>query len=422
MDYYWSNEGTAKYVDAGNKHVGESFLGEHEDVWKDRNGNTHVDKYICEDLKKNHLCLFRHWFRNGIEDGRITVGVYCHQPTKDNRNFDFCWKKTNRYIIPIVFADNNGKPGRCLVDYPEAIDFNTLNPNFYTQWLRLNTRIGKNTYLHVGFYCHDYIPRWDENFPMEINYYECDANHVNDPITYINNGSMVNNARLVETSHNFPSFYINYFGAPLSINFIRYFDESSIVTDICNRKFAANRKYEFMENIGVVDYLSNKKFLKRLVETNFYIAEKIYKALRFVLKTKEYTFCLDSSTRNVNYKRIENIGCGFFDRIKCLHTIICSVVSPIFIAAIPGRIINYIRLQKQKAKYKTMNNHSSNYIRDNSSISKVGAKAISSRTLTRICNSVSFFWDFLRGKIRETPNVVTLFCPVDLEVEFESRI
>ncbi len=50
------------------------------------------------------------------------------------------------------------------------------------------------------------------------------------------------------------------------------------------------------------------------------------------------------------------------------------------------------------------------------------ARPFASRLFFRTVQTVMSFWDWLRGKIREANNVVTLFCPIHLEIEMECRI
>ena len=50
------------------------------------------------------------------------------------------------------------------------------------------------------------------------------------------------------------------------------------------------------------------------------------------------------------------------------------------------------------------------------------ARPFASRLFFRTVESIAGFWDWLRGKIREANNVVTFFCPIDLEIEMECRI
>ncbi|MBR1638859.1 MAG: hypothetical protein IJ688_05690 [Treponema sp.] len=50
------------------------------------------------------------------------------------------------------------------------------------------------------------------------------------------------------------------------------------------------------------------------------------------------------------------------------------------------------------------------------------AKPFASRLFFRTIQTVMSFWDWLRGKIREANNVVTFFCPIDLEINLECKI
>ena len=52
----------------------------------------------------------------------------------------------------------------------------------------------------------------------------------------------------------------------------------------------------------------------------------------------------------------------------------------------------------------------------------VVARPFASRLFFRAFESVMSLWDWLRGKIREANNVVTLFCPIATEIEMECRI
>ena len=50
------------------------------------------------------------------------------------------------------------------------------------------------------------------------------------------------------------------------------------------------------------------------------------------------------------------------------------------------------------------------------------ARPFASRLFFRTVKTVISFWDWLRGKIREANNVVTFFCPIDLEINLECKI
>ena len=45
-----------------------------------------------------------------------------------------------------------------------------------------------------------------------------------------------------------------------------------------------------------------------------------------------------------------------------------------------------------------------------------------SRLFYRVVESFMSFWDWLRGKIREANNVLTLYCPIVDEITFDCKI
>ena len=52
---------------------------------------------------------------------------------------------------------------------------------------------------------------------------------------------------------------------------------------------------------------------------------------------------------------------------------------------------------------------------------EIAALPFASRLFFRAIQTVMGFWDWIRGKIREANNVVTLFCPISTEIELECR-
>ncbi len=55
-------------------------------------------------------------------------------------------------------------------------------------------------------------------------------------------------------------------------------------------------------------------------------------------------------------------------------------------------------------------------------VAEIEARPFASRLFFRTVETVMSLWDWLRGKIREANNVITLFCPVYLEIELECKI
>ena len=53
---------------------------------------------------------------------------------------------------------------------------------------------------------------------------------------------------------------------------------------------------------------------------------------------------------------------------------------------------------------------------------EIEARPFASRIFYRAVQTVMSFWDWLRGKIREANNVVTLFCPIADEITLDCEI
>ena len=53
---------------------------------------------------------------------------------------------------------------------------------------------------------------------------------------------------------------------------------------------------------------------------------------------------------------------------------------------------------------------------------EIEARPFVSRIFFRTVETVMSLWDWLRGKIRESNNVVTFFCPIATEITLECKI
>ena len=81
-----------------------------------------------------------------------------------------------------------------------------------------------------------------------------------------------------------------------------------------------------------------------------------------------------------------------------------------------NRVIDFV------ADVKTELIHSGNSYRSTEDEITITVVSFASRLFFRTVETVLSLWDWLRGKIRETNNIVSLYCPIDLEIEIEARI
>ena len=86
------------------------------------------------------------------------------------------------------------------------------------------------------------------------------------------------------------------------------------------------------------------------------------------------------------------------------------------------RRIDYTRLLEPDPNIESFVERKQQLFRNAESQSMFEALPFASRLFFRTVQTVLSFWDWVRGKIREANNVVTLFCPVYLEIELECKI
>ena len=130
----------------------------------------------------------------------------------------------------------------------------------------------------------------------------------------------------------------------------------------------------------------------------------------------------DSAMRALRKVILKTEAVGFTDNVQKLLLILRSCFS---IGSLSGSVSNkstYKRLTESSVEnQEVLLRHGDNFraFTDEANIEDV---PLASRLFFRTVQTVLSFWDWVRGKIREANNVVTLFCPVYLEIELECKI
>ena len=112
----------------------------------------------------------------------------------------------------------------------------------------------------------------------------------------------------------------------------------------------------------------------------------------------------------------------FSDSLQQLLLIIRSMFSGAGIWDSSSHVADYKRLPKSVVDDEELIIHSGDNFRRFTDEVDFKALPFASRLFFRTVQTVMNFWDWLRGKIREANNVVSLFCPVHLEIELECKI
>ncbi|WP_222864157.1 hypothetical protein [Treponema sp. Marseille-Q3903] len=128
------------------------------------------------------------------------------------------------------------------------------------------------------------------------------------------------------------------------------------------------------------------------------------------------------NSRSNRMKKEYSDGCSFSDSLQQLLLIIRSVFSNGDALDSSSHVADYKRLPESVVDDKELIIRSGDNFR--SFIDEVDFEALpfASRLFFRTVQTVISVWDWLRGKIREANNVVTLFCPIADEITLECRI
>lgn len=128
------------------------------------------------------------------------------------------------------------------------------------------------------------------------------------------------------------------------------------------------------------------------------------------------------NSRSNRIKKEYSDGCSFSDFLQQLLLIIRSVFSNGDALDSSSHVADYKRLPESVVDDKELIIRSGDNFR--SFIDEVDFEALpfASRLFFRTVQTVISVWDWLRGKIREANNVVTLFCPIADEITLECRI
>ena len=150
------------------------------------------------------------------------------------------------------------------------------------------------------------------------------------------------------------------------------------------------------------DVNTNNRVIKRLIATSKKITSEIKSRMFFFRGFTEYKELTDETLRQLLIRR---------SGIEVLLTIDKF-----------SRLLSFNRVIDFVADVKTELIRSGNSYRSTEDEITITVVSFASRLFFRTVETVLSLWDWLRGKIRETNNIVSLYCPIDLEIEIEARI
>ena len=122
-----------------------------------------------------------------------------------------------------------------------------------------------------------------------------------------------------------------------------------------------------------------------------------------------------------SYKILKNENIVFLDSVQKLLLLIRSCLSGFYSSDSTSHIANYKKeIETTAGNYENLTRFGENK-RSFEDEAEIVARPFASRIFFRTVETVMSFWDWLRGKIREANNVVTLFTPVVLEITLNEK-
>ena len=426
---------------AGNQHIGSNYA-QYQYLWKPGSGGDYGTVELYEEDR-----IFVYQFNplyDQRDDGILAVEFYYYyrKPTSE-KFYEYCYHAEDFYIYPfLAWYDEDGEDGGAwggittidsqkisLVGRESGWIHVTLHVDEYI-WGRFtnNGKTFDNT-IYIGVYSPILVLNWDTSsanasggvVPYEIfwNFDDYEDDTVYDLMTGGNLEDCYEGRRQI---NDYPSFYITYRDVtPESFNYA--VNEQSVVNvassvarktvlkklmaEIKNIIGTTERHQLHIRNAGnnalsisdsfakklyftrllsetksMATLLSRKHFMARQFNDVFEpVALRDYKRLLF-RSGEEALAPADSLERSLRWKRQLDLNPGIETEVIRKQVVFRNEIDDVDVSALP----------------------------------------FASRLFFRTVQTVMGLWDWIRGKIREANNVVTLFCPVHLEIELECKV
>ena len=426
---------------AGNQHIGSNYA-QYQYLWKPGSGGDYGTVELYEEDR-----IFVYQFNplyDQRDDGVLAVEFYYYyrKPTSE-KFYEYCYYAEDFYIYPfLAWYDEDGEDGGAwggimtidsqkisLVGRESGWIHVTLHVDEYI-WGRFtnNGRTFDNT-IYIGVYSPILVLNWDTSsanvsggvVPYEIfwNFDEYEDDTFYDLMTDGNLEDCYDGRRQI---NDYPSFYITYRDVtPESFNYA--VNEQSVV-NVSSGVVRKTVLKKLMSEIKAITGTAGRHQLHKrnagvsVLGASDSFAKRVYFA-RFLSETKSMTTLLSRKhfmTRQLNdvFKPVA------FRNYKRL--LFRSGDENLIAADSYERKLAWKRQLDLNPSILTEVVRSSESFRGAIDVLEVSALPFASRLFFRTVQTVVGFWDWLRGKIREANNVVTLYSPMDLEITLESKI
>ena len=375
----------------------------------------------------------------------VSIFFYYYAPTSE-WYWDYNYGIDYKPVVPVVFAaDSNWQLTQCL----NASFYETSFVGQANGWKSLNVtltrKLVKDERIVFGVYSdlHGYASNGEVEDPnTTMSYFYWTRAHRRDyasQIAYISSPEFINQQRNISNDYEI-SLYLQYENEIESVAYTRTVLGNVRAASANTRKLVWKRSVPSLWNLS--SRLSRKTVWKRNSSSDGVLSAGAFSSnhmFRFASDSKSFSDSSDKrifffrhhedqkeiTTKSYRSNRIKfetSDGFSFGDSLQQLLLIIRSVFSSGGALDSSSHIADYKRLPEAIVDDEELIIRSGDNFRSFSDEVDFEALPFASRLFFRTVQTVMNIWDWLRGKIRETNNVLTFFCPIDLEITMECRI
>lgn len=427
---------------AGNQHIGTNYL-KNNYIWKQGLGGKTADVELYEE---DYIFVYEFFPPyDQRDDGELAIEFYYYYRKPTTSDFwNYCYDPDYFYILPFIASSNDDPRYEPVGKWWGMINYNYDKISLVGResgWIHVTLYVDEyiwgrytengQTYenpLYFGLYSPIPVFVWDNSVsggipvtPYDIlwDYSEFEDDDVYDVLT----GGYLEDCYVSRRQINdYPSFYITYHDVTPD-NFNYAVNEAAVinVSSAVNRKSVLKKLLSEIKavtgttgrhqlhirnagnhRLGVSDSFAKRMYFARLLSER--------KSMATLLSRKHFM------TRQFN-DAFEPVALKDYQRL-----LFRSGDDALVPAASIRKTLSWKRLLEIEPEIETEVIRKQVAFRNNLDEVQLAALPFASRLFFRAVETVMGFWDWLRGKIREANNVVTLFCPISTEIELECRI
>ncbi len=413
----------------------EVCIDEDEDEYADIEGET-VDE---EDIFGRRAIVPKN-----SNSTTVTIVFYYHAPTSE-WYWDYNYGIDYKPVVPVVFAaDSNWQLTQCLNASFYEVSFSGQANGWKSMNVTLTRKLVKDERIVFGVYSdlHGYASNGEVEDPYTTMSYfywtRAQRRDYASQIAYVSSPEFISQQRNITNDYEI-SLYLQYENEIESVAYTRTVLGNVRPATANNRKLIWKRKIPSLWNLS--SRLTRKTDWKRNALSDGVLSAGAFRSNHlFRAASDSKSFSDDSDKRIFFFRRHEDQegitarnsrsnrmkkeysdGCSFSDSLQQLLLIIRSVFSNGEALDFSSHVTDYKRLPESVVDDKELIIRFGDNFRSFTDEVDFEALPFASRLFYRSVQTVLSFWDWLRGKIREANNVVTLFTPVVLEITLNEK-